>query len=326
MKFGKSLFLFMGVVYCAPAFAGWQYNGYRINDGYYSDDGSRFVVGFRGGVSLANAKMKNDIGTLDGYYYVNPTSGAVVAVTYFNDAEDAANNGFTGSVVGNIGSLPVKEKFSKTAFTAGASVGFTIPYHPQWRLEAGYDYISETEYNNVPLLEGEMAVKGTFDGTVHVSSSGVSSTISTDVFSAMAYYDFFDGNKKPLYTIIPYIGVGLGYASSRTTLKLSDVYGDLTGDSSLSEYNTAGDQKIWQFDGPSDKSKFPSSDSIAAVGALGLSYGISEYTFLDLSARVMYIPKVKWNLTNSDGSQHREWFSAENMIYTNLMVGLRFEF
>ena len=325
MKFVKSLFLFMGVVSCAPAFAGWQYNGYRINDGYYSDDGSRFVVGFRGGVSLANAKMKNDIGNLDGYYYVNPTTGTAVALSYFNNETDAANNGFTDVVVGNIGTLPVKEKFSKTAFTAGASVGFTIPYHPQWRLEAGYDYISETEYNNVPLLEGEMAVKGTFDGTVHVSSSGVSSTVSTDVFSAMAYYDFFDGNKKPLYTIIPYVGVGLGYASSQTTLKLSDVYGDLSTNSDLENYGTMVNNII-QFESPSDKSKFPSSDSIAAVGALGLSYGISEYTFLDFSARVMYIPKIKWNLTNSDGSQHREWFSAENMIYTNVMVGLRFEF
>ena len=43
-----------------------------------------------------------------------------------------------------------KENFNKTAFAAGASIGFTIPYRPQWRLEVGYDYISETNYNQIP--------------------------------------------------------------------------------------------------------------------------------------------------------------------------------
>ena len=81
-----------------------------------------------------------------------------------------------------------------------------------------------------------------------------------------------------------------------------------------------------QFDSPSDKSKNPSSVNIAVIGALGFSYGITEFTFLDVGARVMYIPSIKWELTNSDGSSHREWFSASNMIYTNFMVGLRFEF
>lgn len=309
-----------------PAFANWQYDGYYISDGGYEDDGSRFTIGVRGGLSVANAKMKNDVGNLDGYYYINPTTGAAVSLRYFSDAADAEAAGFTEVAVGNIGSLPVKEKFSKTAFAAGASVGFTVPYHPQWRLEAGYDYISETNYNQVPLFEGTLNVSGQFNGDIHVSSTGVSSSISTDVISAMAYYDFFDGIQKPLNKIIPYVGLGVGYASSRTTLKLSDIYGDLSTDSDLQNYGTVGADGIIKFEGPSDNSKFPTSSNIAAVGAIGASYGISEYTFLDFSARVMYIPTIKWNLVNSDGGQHREWFSADNMIYTNLMVGVRFEF
>lgn len=309
-----------------PAMAGWQYNGYYINDGIYEDDGSRFTVSLRGGLSLANAKMQNDVGNLDGYYYINPDTGAAVSLRYFSDETEADTNGFTDISVGNIGSLPVKENFSKTAFSAGASVGFTVPYHPQWRLEAGYDYIAETDYNQVPLFEGTMNVSGEFNGLIHVSSTGVTSSVSTDVISAMAYYDFFDGTKKELNKFIPYIGLGLGYASSRTVLKLSDIYGDLSTDSDLQNYGTVGSDGIIKFTPPTDNSKYPTSNNIAALGAIGASYGISEYTFIDFSARVMYIPKIKWNLVNSDGTQHREWFSAKDMFYTNFMIGLRFEF
>ena len=309
-----------------PAFAGWQYNGYYVNDGYYNDDGSKFVMGIRGGLSIANAKMKNEIGSLDGYYYINPTTGMAVSQRYFADETEAENNGFTETAVGNIGTLPIKKKFSKTSFAAGASVGFTIPYHPQWRLEAGYDYISETKYNQVPLLEGELKVSGEYDGIVHVSSTGVASTVSTDVISAMAYYDFFDGNKKNINEIIPYVGFGLGYASSKTTLKLADIYGDLSTDSDMQNYGSIGSDGVIQFSSPSDKSKYPSSTNIAVIGTVGASYGITEYTFLDFNARVMYIPKIVWELVSSDASHHREWFSADNMLYTNFMVGLRFEF
>ncbi len=326
MKLYKSLFLIVAGFMSVPAFAGWQYDGYYIKDGYYTDDGSRFTISLRGGLSLANAKVENKVGNLDGYYYINPTSGAAVSLRYFSDATDAANNGFTDIAVGNIGSLPAKNNFSKTAFTAGASLGFTVPNHPQWRLEAGYDYISETEYNEVPLLEGTMQVRGEYNGTIHVSSSGVTSTVSTDVISAMVYYDFFDGNKKQLNQIIPYIGLGAGYASSKTTMKLSDIYGDLSTDSDMLNYGTPDTDGIIQFNPPSDISKYPTSTNVAAIGAIGAAYGISEYTFLDFGVRVMYIPTIKWNLVSNDGTQHREWFNAKDMIYTNFMLGLRFEF
>ena len=312
---------------CAtPAFAGWQYDGYYINDGYYNEDNTRFVVGVRGGLSLANAKMNNDVGNLYGYYYINQTTGDVVSAMAWAAAGEPT--GYVNAGYGDLSTLPAKEKFSKVAFTAGADIGFTIPYYPQWRLSAGYDHIAETDYNQIPLFQGNLNTTGGDIGNavVHVSSSGATSTISTDIISVMAHYDFFEGYKKPLNQIVPYVGFGLGYATSKTTLKLADIYGDLSTDSDLQNYGTPDEDGVLQFEPPTDKSKYPSSENIAVIGDLGLSYGISEYTFLDFSARIMYIPKITWQLVNSDASMHRDWFSAKDMIYTNLMIGLRFEF
>lgn len=330
MKAKLSLFsLLMAMFVSVPAVAGWQYDGYYIDDSYYTDDGTKFVIGFRGGMSWANAKIENNVGNLESDYYVNVGDGNVISglayetfVAIYGEAAAEATYEFIG--VGDISALPAKKDFSKFAFAAGANIGFTIPYHPNWRLEANYDHISETNYNQIPLFSGDLTLSSGY--SAHVSSSGVTSTISTDIISAMAYYDFFDGDKKPLNSFIPYIGFGVGYATSKTTLKLADIYGDLSTDSDLQNYGTLDINHVIQFDPPSDKSKYPSSENVAAIGALGFSYGIAEYTFLDFGARVMYVPKITWNLVNNDGSQYREWFSAKSMIYTNLMLGLRFEF
>ena len=111
---------------------------------------------------------------------------------------------------------------------------------------------------------------------------------------------------------------------SKTKLHLSDIYGDLTADSDLQKYGTIKDG-VLQFDMPSSDD-IPSSTNIAVLGSLGVAYSITESMFIDLNARLMYIPKITWQLVNSDASQHRDWYSAENMIYSNIMVGLRFEF
>ena len=317
----------LSVLCIAPAIAGWQYDGYYVDDAYYTENDVRFVIGFRGGVSWGNAKIKNDVGNLYGYYYVNDVTGDVVSQIAWEAAGEPT--GWTDAGYGELSTLPAKENFSEWAFTAGGSIGFTIPYHPNWRLEAAYDHIAETDYNQIPLFDGDLEVSGgdlPEGSVVHVSSGGATSTVSTDVVSAMAYYDFFSGDQKPLYTIIPYVGLGLGYATSKTTLKLADIYGDLSTDSDLQNYGTPDLSGVIQFTPPTDKSKYPSSENIAAIGALGFSYGISEYTFLDFGARVIYIPKINWELVNSDATLHREWFSAKDMIYSNFTVGLRFEF
>ena len=334
MRANLSILSVLCALCVAPAFAGWEYNGYYTGDGLYDDDGSRFVVSLRGGLAVSRAKMKNDIGSLYAEYFVNDETGVVVSALSFTNAfgEDPSGwplDEYSYAGYGDLATLPVKNDFRKNSFTAGVALGMTLPGKPQWRMELAYDYIGETTYNETPLLEGNMNVTGgdLGDATIHVYSTGAKSTVSTDVVSVMAYYDFFDGKAKKLNTFIPYIGLGVGYASSKTMLALSDIYGDLSLDEDLQNYGTVNQTTgVLQFANPNDKNKYPSSTNMALVGAIGASYGIAESTFIDISARLMYIPKITWNIVNSTGSQHREWFSAENMMHTNFMLGLRFEF
>lgn len=326
MKARLSIFSVLMAMVAMPAVAGWQYDGYYVNDGYYVDDGSRFVIGFRGGLSIARAKMKNEIGSLYTAFWVNDETGSVVSDLSYEIA--GAPSGYSVAGLGNIGDLPVKTDFKKNVFVGGASIGFVMPNNTHWRAELGYDYISETEYNQTPLLEGDLHLVDGVANIVHVASTAAKSTVSTDIVSAMAFYDFFDGKDKKMNQFIPYIGFGLGYATSKTTLALADIYGDLSSDASLDDFGEKNDSTggILKFYNPTNKDYYPSSNNIALVGAIGASYGIAEYTYLDFGARFMYLPKITWNIANKDGSQHREWFSAEKVFYTNLMIGVRFEF
>ena len=306
-----------------PAVAGWQYNGYYIDDGYYEDDGSRFIMGGYAGASFVNADIKNEMGSLQTDYYVSSVSGVVISGTAYDVLNPTLQAEYSYIGIGDVSELPVAQNFSKTAFAMGGYMGFSLPYHPQWRLQAGFDHISEISYDRIPMFEGEISL--TSGARAHVYSSGVKSTITTDVLSVMAVYDFFEGNKKPLNTFVPYVGVGAGYAMSKTMLKLTDIFGDLSQDNDLENYGTL-ENGILVFDNPTDADKYPSSDNIALLGTLGTAYGINEYMFLDFAVRLMYVPKTTWAIANADGSQHRNWFSAKDMIYTNLTVGLRFEF
>ena len=328
MRVNKYLLSLMLSIATVPAFAGWQNAGDYMDDGYYTDDGSRFVIGLRGGVSFANAKMKNDMGSLESGYYMNTTTGEVISdLRYYLAGNGSDIPGWVFAGTGDLSALPVKEKFAKTIFTAGGSIGFTIPHHSHWRLEAGYDHIAETNYNQIPLFEGDLNVSGGEIGnaTVHVRSSGAKSSITTDVISAMAFYDFYEGRQKTVGQFVPYVGFGVGYAISKTKLHLTDIYGDLSLDSDLKNYGTPDSDNILQFDTPSDDD-LPSSTNIAVLGSVGFAYGIAENTFIDAGVRLMYVPKITWQLVNSDATHHRDWFSAENMLYTNVMIGLRFEF
>ena len=216
--------------------------------------------------------------------------------------------------------MSAEQEYKKLTFAAGASVGWVLPNASNWRLELGWDRITEADYNSTPMFGGDITLS---DGSiVNVQSSSVHSTVSTDIISAMAFYDFFDGIQKPANEIIPYIGLGLGYANSVTELQLTDKYGDLSTDAELrQDFSEDPDSVILKF----YESKTTTSN-IAGVLALGLSYGFTEKMFLDFGARFMYVPKIKWALSNEDDTRHRDWFSAKNMIYTNIMLGLRFEF
>ena len=157
--------------------------------------------------------------------------------------------------------------------------------------------------------------------TISLESGSVQSTMSADIISVMAYYDFFDGLQKPLNKMIPYIGFGVGYADVKTTMNLSDPWGDLTQVEDLTNFGTANENGVLQF----YRSKTNTSN-VAAVVALGFSYGLNQFLFLDFGARLSYIPSVKYQLVNSDDSRRMDLFSAKNLFYANVMLGIRFEF
>ena len=319
----KRMFLLlpiMSCLFCSSVRANWEYGGTYVGDGYYQDDGRRMVMIMRGGVAYGQAKMKNSLGTLaDNYYY--DTDGTIIS-------SGQCGTGGCGSLeligTGNIGDLPVKEKYGEFSFTAGASLGWTLPTHQNWRLAFDWDYISESEYNVSPLFAGDMRIVGGSGdgGYLTLETGAVQSTITTNIISTVAYYDFFDGIQKPLHEMVPYIGVGIGYAASDTVLNLSDPYGDLSGLGGLGEFGEMDETGFVMRFNSSKKS----SSNLAELITVGVAYGVSESFFLDFGFRMIHVPKVKWALSNSDGSRSRYLFHANSMIYTNFMFGLRFEF
>lgn len=315
----KNLLLFFPIVAAVcgtSAFANWQYSGeYTYNPGYY-DNGMRTVVSLRAGATYLMSKMHNDFVSVVSEYCVNYDTGEVVAAS---GGSCDGYDGFDYAGSGEFKSLGIDKKLSDFAFAAGASVGITLPDSPQWRFELGWDHFSEIDYNTSPLFKGDMKLTG--GDTINVESGAVQSTVSSDIISVMAFYDFFSGYIKPLHTIIPYIGVGFGYANSRTVLNLSDPWSDLSLSEDLTNFGEANDNGVIQF----YQSK-TDTNNIAAVGALGLSYGLTDNLFMDFGARVAFIPKIKYSLTNADETRKLDTFSAKSALYTNVMLGLRFEF
>ena len=312
MKRGILSFLIVSVaMHCGAAPANWQYSGEYTYNMYEYDTGGRASVSIRGGASYAMSKMSNDT-TIVFSYCVNPTTGEI------QDWTGECDVGFEYAT-GGLGQLGMS-KISEINFSGGASIGWILPEHPQWRMELGWDHFAEVDYNKTPLFSGDMELS---NGTVirNFNVGGVQSTMSTDLISVMAFYDFFDGYVKPAHTMIPYVGIGFGYADTKTVMNFYDPTGDL-GFNILQDFGVVDDGT-----GVIDFYKSTTNTSnIAGVAALGFSYGLVDNLFLDFGARVSYLPRVNYRLTNSDGSRHLDWFSAKNLIYTNVMLGVRLEF
>ncbi|MBN1325180.1 MAG: hypothetical protein JW974_03095 [Alphaproteobacteria bacterium] len=323
MKFA-GLLTIISCLCAGSASANWQYPGQYVGDGWYQDNGSRFVLSFRGGASFMGGSVSNEVNSLTTGYYVSSVDGSVISEGYYYACTAAGGCGdFAYAGLGDIAKLPGAKDFSEYSFAAGASVGFTVENFPQWRMELGWDHISETEYNAAPLFEGDLTLEGgpVDNVVVSVKSSSAQSTINTDIISAMAFYDFFDGMQKPLHQMIPYIGFGMGYADIKTVLNMADLYGDLSLDVDLQNYGELDSYNVIQFY-KSEKS----SSNIAGLLAVGFSYGLSENMYLDFGARLTWVPEIKWALSNEDATKTRDWFSAKNVMYTNIMMGIRFEF
>lgn len=311
MKKGILYFLTVfGTLNCGAALANWQYSGEYTYDMSYYDNGGRASVSIRGGAAYAMAKMQNDAPIVFSYC-VNSTTGEI------SDFTGDCAEGFEYAT-GNMNSLGMG-KLSEIGFAAGASIGWILPNHPQWRLELGWDRFSEVDYNKTPLFSGDMKLSNG-DTIANFSVGGVQSSLSTDLISVMAFYDFFSGYVKPAHTMIPYIGIGFGYADTKTVMSFYDNSGDLSSFQILQPFGESDGTVIDFYKSTTN------TNNIAGVVALGFSYGLMENLFVDLGARASYIPRVKYRLTNEDDSRHLDWFSAKNLIYASLMLGVRIEF
>lgn len=294
------------------ALANWQYSGEYTYDMNSYDNGGRASVSVRGGASYVMAKMHNDTPIVFSYC-MNSSTGEIQD---WNGGDCASGFEY---VTGNLGQLGMSN-LSGLGFSAGASFGWILPNYPQWRLEVGWDRFAEVDYNESPLFSGSMKLSNGYNIS-NFDIGGAQSTMSTDLISVMAFYDFFNGYIKPVHTMIPYIGIGFGYADTKTVMSFYDNTGELS-------YGILKDFGV--LDETTNVIDFYKSTTnttnIAGVLALGFSYGLVDNLFLDFGARVSYIPRVKYTLTNVDGSQHLDWFTAKNLIYTNVMLGVRLEF
>lgn len=319
----KKLFLVLPLISCVcigSAHANWEYrNGIDDSVGWLTDNGARFVLSLRGGASYGIAKIHNEIGDLSPAFFYNGNN--VISQGFLELSCGSACDDYELAGYGNIGKLPAREDYKKFTFAAGLSIGWVMPNHQNFRLEVTWDRMSEADYSSSPLFEGNLALSGGDLSSAYVQSGAVQSTVTTDVISAMTIYDFFDGIEKPLHTMVPYIGIGLGYATSQTEMQLTDLYGDLSLDMDLQNYGERDADTALDFYKSTTK-----TSNVAALFVFGVSYGIVDKMFLDFGARIIYIPQIEWSLANADDTRHREWFSARNVVYTNLMLGMRFEF
>ncbi|MCL1892131.1 MAG: hypothetical protein FWF97_02455 [Alphaproteobacteria bacterium] len=322
MKFTKSVICALcSMLWLAPAQANWEY---YAPGGYLGDDGSRITITARGGMAFGTGRVENDLGSLipEPYWY-DPDIG-VFTESWCGGYLPCLEAGFIPIGQINIGDLPAAKKFQPFSFAGGVAVGLTLPYSPQWRLEASWDRITRSDYNALPMFRGD--VVSTEGYVLEVESTGVQSNVTTDVYSAMVYYDFFDGLYKPLKAFIPYLGFGLGYADSTTVLNLIDLYGDLSDQASMQDFGEDLGTGVLTF-----YTSKTSTNNVALSGAVGFSYGLAESIFLDLSFRLMWIPQIKWALNNEPvesvtGYKTKDIFSAHNVFYGTAMVGVRFEF
>jgi opacity protein-like surface antigen len=326
MKLKFACFLLVLSCVCANrAHANWQYPGNYLGDGWYSDDGARFIISIRGGAALQRGSISNEIGSMLVDYFINPNDNSIISAAYYDQCIKAGNCalGYPYAGLGDISNLPAGKNLSNFSFAAGTSVGWTVPNSPQWRIELGWDHVSESEYNAAPLFDGTLLLQGgdVPDMSKSVQSGGTHSSITTDVFSVMAFYDFYDGIRKPLKHFIPYIGFGLGYASSETVLSLSDLYGDLSWSVDLQNYGELDSYNVIQF-----YTAAKDNTNLAGLVSLGFSYGLTDMIFFDVGARLTYLPKVTWILADANATKYRDWYSAKNLIYADIMLGIRFEF
>ena len=320
MKFKISALCFMLFAFCfvPTAHANWEKRP------VYIDDGARFTLSVRGGFAYGMGKIRNELGTLtpEPYWY---DGLELVTESFCGGPAACTAAGYTAIGQVDLAELPANKNLSTFTWAGAVGVGFTVPDSPNWRIEANWDHISIAKYSAAPLFKGNLVSSEGYK-LEDVMAGGVYSKLTNDIITAMFYYDFFDGCVKPAHEFIPYVGLGFGYASSRTELELTDLFGNLSDQASMQEFGVPGAAGLDFY-----KSRTITGNVVGAA-AVGFSYGIMDGMFLDMGLRFTYIPRINWTLNNAEVAvsdsavKHKEIFSARNVIYTNALIGLRFEF
>jgi len=286
--------------------------------GPYRDDGSRFVISVRGGVAMPLATMRNDLGDmLVGIYEQDG------GVTYAPDTSNPVDNPFDLIGTVDLGTLNMNGNFNQVSLAYGLSAGVVMTGNTNIRFEADWLRIEESSFSSNPLFYGDV------DTTLGVVSNAVASaraSMNSDIISAFVYYDFFEGRLRPEQGFIPYVGLGLGYASTKSVLMLSDPYGDFSGDVVMGNF---GEQTGQIIDFYTSKTN---NRNVALSAAIGGAYGLGQNVYFDIGARASYVPSVRFALNNvrdtkpNAGFKEMDIFSVRNLIFLNAYAGLRFEF
>lgn len=217
----------------------------------------------------------------------------------------------------NIGTLEIQENFFEKSLVGNIALGFSFPYFPQIRVVADWLHISSTSYEISPLFNGPT---NTTDGE-QIAIGMSDADFSTDTFSAFVYLDVFSGNLRQKNSFIPYLGVGIGVASSDTFLTLIDKDGFLFSSEELAPFY--------------EKNEFyPSqntSTNITGSVELGFAYRITQHAYIDFGTRLTYIPGISWALNNrlselATTEEKKDVYSTRNMLYTSVLLGIRLEF
>ncbi|MDR1027430.1 MAG: hypothetical protein LBL46_03385 [Rickettsiales bacterium] len=315
----RVFFAFLAAVFACGANANWEYAG-RGGPGGSGADDARFVFAVRAGAAMPQAKMTNDLGLMENHYW---DCGGV------NTPCDEADlpEGYIGMV--DLGLLPVNAKYNTASFAGGASAGVAFG---GLRLEIDWMRVAQSNFSASPLffgsvyMYGDPDLDGNLDGIFEYHDNSVAAaraSVSTDIISAMIYYDF---GRPSRGRVTPYIGAGFGYAASTAVLTLVDTWGDLAANMTLDGVGTAL---------PDGAIEFYTSETIttnfAATAAAGFAFGIADGVFLDIGGRASYVPRISWTLNNGsenggDITHSRGIFSAENVIFLSGYAGVRFEF
>ncbi|MCL2629187.1 MAG: hypothetical protein FWD33_00605 [Alphaproteobacteria bacterium] len=322
MKLTK--FLMLAAIGLAPL--GANANWTALTD---RDDGGRFYIAARGGLAMNfGGRLNNSLGGMTSipfYAEFDPSTGlstgyVVNEELWIQMGSPTPTEGWAPIGVINFGDLKPQKDLEIRTWTTNFAIGGVLPNANNIRIEASWDRISESSYNSTPLLGGDVVTVGAPASMLlpDLDVISMSSKLSTDIYMAMIYFDFFEGARGP-GQLMPYIGLGIGYASTDAIVSAFDYSGVLDGTVLGLAFEDTATGAFFLSE--------TQSNGFAAAAAAGFSYGLNRFAFLELGAKVTLAPKTQFKLSNPLGMEQAlvETRGAYS-LYGSILAGLRFEF